>query len=281
MADIAWNNDPENYLDVAGSKLEYACYGPPPSEAPTIVMLHEGLGCVALWRGFPERLAKATGYGVFVYSRAGYGKSSDAMLPRPIDYMADEAMDVLPKVLDAIDFRKGVLLGHSDGATIAAIHFAFTNRYELRGIIMMAPHFFAEKSGIEAIAKIKQVYENGDLKDKLSKYHTNVDTAFYGWSEAWLNPDFHGWNVADAIDHWRLPVLAIQGRDDEYGTLAQIEEIENRIYSPAEIAIYDNCGHSPHFDKPEETLNAIVDFLETLDRIEAEEVSTSRSMQAT
>ncbi len=263
------------FLTVGGKALEYACHGPSPDQAPTIVLLHEGLGCVALWRDFPAKLAEATGWGVFAWSRAGYGQSDPADLPRPLDYMTREAVDVLPQVLDAIGFKRGILVGHSDGATIAGIHAGSVEDFRVRGIVLMAPHFFTEEMGLAEIAKAKDAFETTDLRARLGKYHRDPDNAFRGWNDAWLHPDFVRWNVAEVIDYWRIPALVIQGRDDQYGTLDQIAEIEARTYSPVDTVIIDECRHSPFIDKPEETLAAVCEFVARLARIEAAEVEAA------
>lgn len=269
MNKFTWSDGARGAIDVDGCLLDSVCYGPAPAESPTIVLLHEGLGCVELWRDFPQKLAAATGYGVFVYSRAGYGKSDGCELPRRIDYMTDEALRVLPQVLGAIGFQRGILLGHSDGATIAAIYAGSVEDFRIRGLVLMAPHFFTEEMGLSAIANARQQFETGDLRHKLARYHSDVDTAFRGWNDAWLNPEFGHWNVSEVIDYLRIPVLAIQGRDDQYGTLAQIEEIENRIYSPVDIEILEDCGHAPHLEQADKTLQCVVEFVARLDRIEA------------
>ncbi len=272
MAEVAWREAPTTGL-VAGSKaLEYACFGPPPDRAPTIVMLHEGLGCRALWRDFPARLAAQTGWGCCVYSRAGYGQSEPTELPRPLDYMTREALEALPDVLAATGFRRGILLGHSDGATIAAIYAGSVQDHRVRGLILMAPHFFAEELGLTEIGKAGKAYESGDLRAGLARYHRDPDNAFRGWHDSWRHLDFRAWNVADVIDYLRVPVLAIQGRQDQYGTLAQIEELENRCYAPVEVAILEQCRHAPHLDQPDATLGEVADFVARLERIEAEEV---------
>lgn len=272
MADFEWRQGAAGAITVDGKRLEATCYGAPPGEAPTIVMLHEGLGCVALWRDFPERLAEATGFGVFVFSRAGYGQSDPVDLPRPLDYMTREAHDVMPGVLDAIGFEYGILLGHSDGASIATIYAGGVEDFRVRGLVLMAPHFFTEPGGLKSIAEAKAAYETGDLRGRLAKYHKDVDNAFRGWNDAWLDPGFETWNIAELIDYLRIPVLAIQGADDQYGTLAQIHEIENRIYSPVDVEILADCRHSPHIEQPEKTLSAIAEFCARLDRIERAEV---------
>ena len=256
-------------VNIDGTRLEYTCHGPSPAEALSIVLLHEGLGSVALWRDLPERLANATGCGVLAYSRAGYGGSGPAHLPRPLDYMTREAVDVLPKVLDAFSIRKAVLFGHSDGATIAAIHAGSISNLRVRGLILMAPHFFTEPGGLAEIAKARAAFEKGDLRRRMAKYHTDPDATFRGWNDAWLDPDFRAWNVADVLDYIRVPILAIQGRQDPYGTLDQIAEIENRSYAPVDTLILEECGHAPHRDHSETVLAASAEFVARLQRIEA------------
>lgn len=265
---MIWDTENPVRLQIDGVGLEGRCIGPAPEEAPTIVMLHEGLGCVRLWRDVPEKLAAATGHGVFVYSRRGYGQSDPVPLPRPLDYMTREAVDVLPKLLDEIGFRTGVLLGHSDGASIAALYLGNIQDHRVRGLILLAPHFFTEPGGLASIAEAKVAYDTGDLKPRLAKYHADVEGAFRGWNDAWLAPGFKDWNIEDAIDYIRVPVLAIQGADDQYGTLAQIDALE-KLYSPLDRVILNACGHAPHLEQPDKTLAEIVDYIARLDRIEA------------
>jgi pimeloyl-ACP methyl ester carboxylesterase len=260
MTAFAWTPGDPSFLDIDGVRLEARAWGPSPAEAPTLVLLHEGLGCVALWRNFPAKLAAATGFGVFAYSRAGYGGSDTIALPRPLDYMTREARETLPRVLDAIGLRSGVLIGHSDGASIAAIHAGRHAEQRLAAQALIAPHFFTESSGLEAIAKARSAYVEGDLKDKLAKYHRDVEAAFWGWNRAWLDPEFAHWNIADAIEGWRVPTLAVQGERDPYGTLAQIEEIQRRAVAPVETLLLPDCGHAPQFERPEPTLAAIANF---------------------
>ena len=264
-----WNTDTLIRIQAGGAELEAVCIGPSPSEAPTIVMLHEGLGCVSLWRDFPDRLAQETGHGVFVYSRHGYGDSEPCTLPRPLDYMTREAMDVLPEVLDEIGLRRGILLGHSDGASIAAIYAGSIQDHRIRGVVLVAPHFFTEPMGLAAIAKAKERYETCNLRTKLAAYHADVDNAFRGWNDAWLDPAFVNWNIEEAIAYIRVPVLAIQGKNDQYGTDLQIQALEEQLYSPVDVELLDECRHSPFVDQPERTLAVIADFVARLDRIEA------------
>ena len=173
---------PTGFLHIGDNDLEYRLIGPAPVDAPTIVMLHEGLGSAALWGDFPDRLQAATGMGVFVYSRAGYGASTPVTLPRPLDYMSREALDGLPALLDAIGFQRGVLLGHSDGASIAAIYAGGTGDHRVRGVVLIAPHFVVEDVSVVSIAGIRQTYETTDLRSKLMRWHRDVDNAFYGWN---------------------------------------------------------------------------------------------------
>lgn len=249
------------HLRAGGKRLECACHGPAPGDAPTLVMLHEGLGCTALWREVPARLAQATGWGVCVFSRQGYGASDPADLPRPVDYMTREAVEVLPEVLDAVGFRDGALLGHSDGASIAAIHAGRVGDARVRGVGLIAPHFFTEPGGLAAIEAAREAYAGGNLRARLAKYHGDVDNAFRGWNDAWLNPDFHDWNIEDVLDSIRVPVLAVQGDADPYGTLAQIDVIEARCPAPVTRLIVPGCGHAPHLEVGTEVLPAIVRFL--------------------
>ena len=261
-------------FSAGGAMLEGCGLGMPPNEAPTIVLLHEGLGSMGLWRDFPEKLARATGLGVFAFSRRGYGGSDKVDLPRPLDYMTREAVDVLPDVLSAIGLKRAILLGHSDGASIAALYLGNVQDPRIRGLILMAPHFFAEPFGLVSIGEAKRAFEQGDLRLRLGKYHKDVDGAFWGWSRAWLDPDFAAWNIEEAVDYIRVPVLAIQGREDQYGTLAQIKALEQRLYAPLDQVILKNCGHAPFIDKPQETLAAIADFVARLERIEKVEATT-------
>ncbi|MEM7524474.1 MAG: alpha/beta fold hydrolase [Pseudomonadota bacterium] len=274
MSGFDWASG-SGWITAGGKRLEAKAIGPAPGAAPTIVMLHEGLGSVGLWRDFPEALAKATGCGVFLWSRAGYGASEPGDLPRPTDYQTREAMDVLPDVLGEIGFQEGVLLGHSDGATIAAEYAGGVVDHRVRGLILMAPHFFVEEIGVAAIRSAKTAFKEGDLRARLAKHHSDPDNAFRGWNDAWLHPDFADWNVADCIDYFRIPTLAIQGRDDAYGTLAQIEEIDARSYAPVDLEVIADCGHAPHLEAPDATLAAMAEFIARLRRIESTHVSVA------
>ncbi len=244
-------------LDVDGVSLEAMWWGSP--ETPTLVLLHEGLGSVALWRDFPQRLAEATGCSVFAYSRPGYGQSDPVTLPRPLTYMHDEARR-LPAVLDAAGVRRAVLVGHSDGGSIAAI--AAGSRYDprIRGLVLIAPHFFVEDEGIRAIETIRDAYKTGTLRQSLAKYHRDVDVAFWGWNGAWLDPAFRHWRIDEFLPYIRVPTLLLQGEDDSYGTIAQLRIVEELAYGPVETVLVSGAKHSPHLEAATPVLTAIADF---------------------
>ena len=252
-------------IDIDDVALECVCHGPAPSDAFTIVLLHEGLGCVALWREFPKALCEQTGCGVFVYSRQGYGRSDACVLPRPVDYMDIEAQTVVPKLLDGIGLRKGILLGHSDGGTIASLYLGMHQDHRVRGLILVAPHFFVEEMNLETITNIVRTYETDNLRARLQRYHgDNVDCAFHGWSGAWLNPDFRYWDAREAISYIRVPVLYIQGDVDPYGSKAQAQAVVDECYAPIETHFLPDCEHSPHLEHPETMLAIIEDYVARL-----------------
>jgi len=255
---------PTGFLTIGASDLEYRMIGPAPDNAPTIVMLHEGLGSTGLWGDFPDRLQATTSAGVFVYSRAGYGASTPVTLPRPLDYMHNEALDILPKLLDSIGFRRGLLLGHSDGASIAAIYAGGAGDHRVRAVAMIAPHFVVEDMGVAAIAETRKVYETTGLKSKLARWHSDVDNTFYGWNDAWLDPKFRDWDISEYLAYIRVPVAILQGADDQYGTLRQVEIAQEECYCPVDVTIVPGAGHSPHREAPEATLNAISEFAERI-----------------
>jgi pimeloyl-ACP methyl ester carboxylesterase len=223
---------------------------------PSLVFLHEGLGSLGLWRDFPAQVARQTGLGAFIYSRAGYGKSTPAPLPRPVTYMHDEA-----RQLEQLIEQDSILFGHSDGASIAIL---YAGVHKVRGLILEAPHVFAEPISLKSIAEAKVAYEQGGLRERLKKYHTNVDAAFYGWNGAWLHPDFVRWNIESSLPGNQAPVLVIQGVDDQYGTIKQVEAIQRQSGGPVEVLLLEKCGHSPHRDQPEQTLAAATAFIRKL-----------------
>lgn len=256
-------------LAIAGHDLEYRFMGPQPDAAPTLVLLHEGLGSVALWGDFPDRLQAATGRGVFVYSRAGYGGSSPTELPRKIDYMHREALDVLPRLLDAIGFTRGLLIGHSDGASIAAIYAGGVQDHRVRGVALIAPHFIVEDISVQSIAAIKTAYETTDLKAKLGRWHRDVGNAFYGWNGAWLDPAFRDWDISEYLAYIRVPVAVVQGENDQYGTIRQIEIAQQECYCPVEVTLIPDVGHSPHREAADVTVRTIAEFVTDIAAIDA------------
>jgi pimeloyl-ACP methyl ester carboxylesterase len=253
------------YLRAGNHKLEYVRLEGEFADRPTIIFLHEGLGCVAMWRDFPEQVAQATGCEVVVYSRAGYGDSEEIDLPRTIEFMRDEATVVLPELIERLGVNRHILLGHSDGGSIALLYAALAATPNLCGLIAEAPHVFVEDLSIRSIALAKRNYESGSLRERLERYHgKNVDYAFWGWNRVWLDPAFRSWNIEDCLPRIEVPLLVIQGRDDEYGTLAQVKAIEDGCTGRVETLILDDCGHTPHRDQNEKTLQAIEQFVTRL-----------------
>lgn len=250
-------------LLAGGHRLEVAWHGPGPDAAPTLVFLHEGLGCVAMWRDFPAALAAATGCGALVYSRLGYGGSDPVPLPRPLRYMHDEGLVELPRVLDAAGVTSAFLVGHSDGGSIALVHASTPGASpRVRGLLLEAPHVFCEDCSVRSIERARDEYERGDLRARLARHHgDNVDGAFWGWNRAWLDPGFRAWNIEEYLPAIAAPALVIQGEGDPYGTLAQVDAIEAGSGGQVERLILDRCGHSPHREQPERTLAQMADFI--------------------
>jgi pimeloyl-ACP methyl ester carboxylesterase len=233
-------------------------------DGPTLVFLHEGLGSVGLWRDFPRKLSEATGLPAFVYSRAGYGKSDPVPLPRPVTYMHEEAK-ALPRILRAAGIDDAILVGHSDGASIAILYAgdAAADLPHCRGLALEAPHVFAEEMGLRSIEKAREAYVKGDLRARLARWHQDVDAAFWGWNGPWLHPDFRAWNIESSLPRIQAPVLVVQGVDDEYGTKAQVEAIARQA-SRVETLMLERCGHAPHKDQPEATLRAMTYFARSI-----------------
>ena len=254
----------QGFLELGSTRLEYRMIGPRPDAAPTLVLLHEGLGSAASWDGFAQQIASATGAGVFAYSRAGYGRSSPSQLPRRVSFMHDEARGVLPQVLAAIGFRRGLLVGHSDGASIAAIYAGSIQDHRVRGLVLMAPHFFTEEMNVAEIVRAKAAFEAGPLRDKLARRHADPDNAFYNWCGPWLDPKFRDWDLGDALAHIRVPMLIVQGENDQYGSVRQIEMAQRECYCPVEVVLLPNTRHVPYREAPQATLAAVADFANRL-----------------
>jgi pimeloyl-ACP methyl ester carboxylesterase len=243
--------------------LESIWYGPPAGSAPTLVFLHEGLGSVSTWRDFPRRLADETGCGALVYSRRGYGSSPPVKLPRPIGYMHDEA-DVLAEVVRHYGIHDAILVGHSDGASIALIYAGRTKSGPLRALILEAPHVFVETLSVESIAAMKRAWETTDLRSRLGRHHRDVDNAFRGWNDVWLNPAFRDWNIEGFLPEIDVPMLLMQGSDDEYGTWKQVEAIERQVRGPVETVLVPGARHAAHRDQPELALQKMAAFVKKL-----------------
>jgi pimeloyl-ACP methyl ester carboxylesterase len=254
-------------LVAGGHRLEAAWLGPAAGDAPTVVFLHEGLGSVSTWRDFPDRIARATACGVLVYSRLGYGRSEPVPLPRPLTYMHDEALVTLPEVLDAAGVRDAILLGHSDGGSIALVFAGsgLPTTVRVRGLVLEAPHVFVEDVSVASIAAAAEAYRTGDLRARLARHHRdNVECAFWGWNRAWLDPGFRSWNIEEYLPRVHVPTLAIQGEDDPYGTLAQLDSIETKSGGPVSRLVLPRCGHAPHRDQTEATIEAVARFVRTV-----------------
>jgi pimeloyl-ACP methyl ester carboxylesterase len=253
---------------VDGVSLECRRIGAQRELAPTLVFLHDGLGCADIWGNFPERLSERTGLPGFVYSRAGYGRSDPVPLPRPLNYTHIEAAHVLPAVMAASGITQPILIGHSDGATIALIYGALIGGGAIdaprtAAIVAMAPHVFNEALSIKSIRETTQQFERGTLRARLERYHgSNVDCAFRGWSDTWLDPLFRTWNIEALLAEIDVPVLVIQGDADAYGSLAQVESILRNVSGPTRSRVIPGCGHVPYRTVPEITLGAITGFLQ-------------------
>jgi pimeloyl-ACP methyl ester carboxylesterase len=266
----------EGFLDLGDMRLEYRMIGPRPDAAPTIVLLHEGLGSVEVWGRFATELSDETGAGVLAYSRSGYGKSSPSKLPRPVSFMHDEACGVLPRLLDAMGFKRGLLLGHSDGASIAAIYAGTVEDHRVRGLVLIAPHFFTEDMGLAEIARARAAFNDGVLRGKLARMHADPEHVFRNWCDPWLDPEFRKLDLSEPLAHIRVPILIVQGEHDQYGTVRQIEFAQQDCYCPVEVALLPDTRHAPHREAPEATLRAVADFCNRLLRDHHEGIMAGR-----
>lgn len=263
-------NPPTRTVAIAGLAIEYDWIEPdngPPDGAPVMVFLHEGLGSTAMWKDFPSRLCLALGFRGLVYSRPGYGRSTPRAAHErwSTDFMHRQAIEVLPVLLEALGVGKIPqrlwLFGHSDGASIALIYAAhFPDR--LAGAVLLAPHSFVEAIAIASIERACDAYANQGLRERLARWHDDVDSAFYGWSQAWLDPAFRDWTLLPELESISCPLLAIQGNDDEYGTMAQIAIIERTVPGTTVVAL-EACGHSPHRDQADAVIGAVSRWIAT------------------
>ena len=245
-------------------EIEYAWIAGPSPQAPLMVFLHEGLGSLGLWKDFPARLCQRIGFRGLVYSRPGYGRSTPRARDEhwAPDFMHRQALDVLPALLRVLEVDPGDncwLFGHSDGGSIALLYAADT-RDSLSGVIAMAPHIFVETLSVESIEQTRQTYLETDLRDKLARYHDDPDSAFWGWNDIWLSQAFRDWNIVDDIAAIACPLLAVQGTDDEYGTLEQVRGIEH-VVEQTWLRELPGCGHSPHRDNPELLIDTVSAFV--------------------
>jgi len=256
------------FLTAAGRKLEYEWLDADEPGRPTLVFLHEGLGSIRQWRDFPLRVVKSTGCRALLYNRYGYGQSEVLVEPRrSVRFMHEEAIESLPEVLAALGIDAPVLVGHSDGASIALIHAGAG--HAVRGLALMAPHVFVEDVCVRSIEQARREFETSDLPQRLGKYHRDSRRTFYLWNDVWLDPEFLAWNIEEVLPKIRCPVLAIQGRDDAYGTMAQLDAIGRDVSGPCELVKLDRCGHSAFRDQPEATLDALTRFCNALALAEA------------
>jgi pimeloyl-ACP methyl ester carboxylesterase len=249
------------FLTATGQRLEYRLIAATRDHAPPLVLLHEGLGSVAMWRDFPDRLAALTGATVLAYSRRGHGRSEPLSAPRRVDYMHCEARDILPAVLAQLAIDRPVLIGHSDGASIALIH-AGAAPERVRGLVLLAPHVFVEERTIAGATAAREAWRTGDLPARLARYHDDPQGLFAGWNEIWLAPQFRDWNIEAFLPGIACPLLLIQGEDDAYGTLAQFTAIRRGVKSRRiEELVLPGCGHTPHRERPQAVLAAIARFV--------------------
>lgn len=251
------------YLTASGKQLEYTWVQRAPADGePVLVFLHEGLGCIAMWRDFPSQVSAMLDMPGLVYSRAGYGGSDPTTLPRSITYQEDEAKGALSEVLDNLGVAKAILIGHSDGGTIALIQAGCDTDERILGAVTMAAHVFNEQVCIDGIKEAQEIWDTTDLREKLKRYHgDNVDVAFHGWNDTWQRDDYWHWNVEQYLPAIRCPLLVMQGIDDHYGSEKQVDAIMAGTGGPAEKLMLPNCGHNPHFDQPDMTMNGIHRFI--------------------
>ncbi len=247
------------FVTIDGKRLETLWIEPRIENSPPIVMLHEGLGSIALWKDFPQRLAGRTGWGVLVYSRYGHGNSDQLLEKRPVAFMHHEGQVVLPELLQQLGIERPILFGHSDGGSIALIYAGIFPESP-RALILEAPHVFVEDLSIESISAAKVTFQTTDFREKLARYHAHVDETFWGWNDVWLDPEFRSWNIESYLDTIRCPVLCIQGEQDEYGTPAHVKAIRSRV-PDTELVMLADCKHSPHRDQREKTLEAAERFV--------------------
>lgn len=252
--------DREGYVTAGGRRLEYRLLpGDGTPGRPVLVFLHQGLGSAAMWRDTPKRLAERTGCPALVYSRYGYGRSDVLDAPRRPDFMIAEGRDVLPEVLEALDLADVLLVGHSDGATVALAY--LSAGHAARAAVVAAPHVFDEEATWRAIEAQAGTWGRDGLRERLARYHRDADAMFRGWADVWLRPEMRGWTMVPGLANIRCPLLAVQGVDDGHGTLAQIDAISQVSGGPVEVRKLPDCGHDPFREKPHEMLALCTAFI--------------------
>ena len=253
-----------DFVSVDDVRLEYAWHGPSPVHAPTIVFLHEGLGSISQWRGFPAELCSRLGCGGLVYNRCGHGKSDGLTRPRTTHFLHEEAMTVLPRLVDMFEIRRPILVGHSDGASIALIY-AGSGAGDPFALILEAPHVFVEDATVNRIAELRDLYRTTDLRTRLARHHGgNVDTLFQYWTDVWLRPEFRAWNIERYLTDITCPTIVIQGRQDEYGTDRQVNTLVTALGARCEGIMLERCGHAPHLDQRATVSDLMVRFVRNL-----------------
>jgi len=251
---------PMPFVTCAGHSLEYEWLDAAEPGRPTLVFLHEGLGSIRQWRDFPLRLVKATGCRALLYSRYGYGQSAVLAEPRvDVRFMHREALETLPQLLAALRIERPVLVGHSDGASIALVHAGAG--HAVRALALMAPHVFVEPICVDSIRKAAAAFESSGLGPRLARYHRDPAKTFHLWADVWLDPEFLKWNIEDYLPGIACPVQAMQGEDDEYGTMAQLEAIRRGVHGACELVKLPACGHAPFRDQPQAALAALTRFI--------------------
>jgi pimeloyl-ACP methyl ester carboxylesterase len=246
------------FIRIRGRSLEYRRLGAA-AAGPTLVFLHEGLGSISQWRDFPARIAEVTGLPAMIYARYGHGQSEVLREPHGVDFMHFEALESLPELLRLLNIERPILIGHSDGASIALIHAG--SGHPLRGLVAMAPHVFVENISIDGITAAKQAFESNDLQQRLARHHRDPSKTFYGWNDVWLSPGFRGWNIERFLPAIECPLLVIQGHGDEYGSMAQVDAIARQAGGAVNVLKLDRCGHSPQKDQQEVVVAAIAEFV--------------------
>lgn len=250
-----------HFLTINSKKIEIQWFNKASSDRPCLIFLHEGLGCASMWKDFPALVSQKTNCPAFVFSRFGYGKSDPAPLPWKLNYMHTEALTILPEVITAACIKEYILIGHSDGGSIGIIFAGSPYATGLKGLITEAAHICCEPISVDSIFQAKISYERRNLKHALEKYHgKNTENAFRGWNDVWLNPRFMHWNIEKYLKHIKVPMLALQGTDDQYGTIKQLESINARV-SGVHTRLLKNCKHTPHLEKPDIVLGLVTQFI--------------------